>query len=373
MEEKIITLGTYSFERAQIVKTILEADNIDCFIQNANILQAAISAGVKVRIREEDLERSMTLLENWIKPKEKRHEESIVEHPVRPRILVPVDFSDYSRKAAGVALDLAIIMEAELTLMHTYFDPVINALPFTDAYMYDVNMEDLAIDLKESGEKNLRELKHTLVEKAKLHPNVHVTLKTMLSKGVAEDEIVRFSRLYQPTLVVMGTRGKDKKSSDFIGSVTAEVIDAARVPVLAIPEDFAYTGIDNIHNILYATNFEESDFKALEQLERIVKPLNVNIHCIHVESMAKSQWDEVRMEGLRDYMKEKYSETNVVCDLVDAPDFAEGIEKYIKEKNISILCITTRRRNIISRLLNPSIAKKMLFHSTTPLLVFQAK
>ena len=79
------------------------------------------------------------------------------------------------------------------------------------------------------------------------------------------------------------------------------------------------------------------------------------------------------MEGLRNYMKDKYSETDIVCDLVDASDFSEGIEKYIKEKNISILCVTTRRRNIISRLLNPSIAKKMLFHSTTPLLVFQAK
>ncbi|PZX09641.1 nucleotide-binding universal stress UspA family protein [Breznakibacter xylanolyticus] len=373
MPENIITLGTYSFERAQIVKTVLEANQIDCFIQNANILQGAISAGVKVRIREEDLESALRLVENLFKPKPVAEDGDLVSKSGKARILVPTDFSDYSRKAAEIALDLAIVTGAELTLMHTYFDPVINALPFTDAYMYDVNMEELAVDLKDSGEKNLQLLKDALAEKVKSRPGATVTFKTMLSKGVAEDEIVRYARLYRPTLIVMGTRGKDKKSSDFIGSVTAEVIETARVPVLAIPEDFAYRGIEHMNNVLYATNFEESDFKALELLEVIVKPLQVNIHCIHFESSLKSRWDEVRIQGLRDYMSKRYQETKVVCNLVDTTDFSEGVEKYIKENDISMLCVTTRRRNIISRLFNPSVAKRMLFHSTTPLLVFHAR
>ncbi|MFT3739120.1 MAG: universal stress protein [Breznakibacter sp.] len=371
MDEKIITLGKYTFERAHVVKTLLESAGIECFLQNINLLQGAIASGVKVRINEEDLEKAMSIVESWLKPDEspKTANDGEDRDSTLARILLPIDFSDYSRKAADFAFDWAETVGAEITLLHAYFDPVINSLPFTDTYMYDANLEELAVDLKENGEKGLAEMRDYLLRK-----NIQgkVFIKTALSKGVAEDEIIRYSKVYAPNVIIMGTRGKDRKSTDLIGSVTAEVIEMARVPVLAIPEDFPYSGIGSLHNVLYATNFEEADFKALEILERLLKPLGVKIICAHVGSDNKKQWDEVRMAGLREYLKKRYNETDVVCDLVLNEDFWVGIENYIQDKSIDMLCITTYRRNIISRLLNPSVAKKMLFHSTTPLLVFHA-
>jgi nucleotide-binding universal stress UspA family protein len=50
----------------------------------------------------------------------------------------------------------------------------------------------------------------------------------------------------------------------------------------------------------------------------------------------------------------------------------ETLDKFIKEENIDIISLTTHKRNMISRLFNPSIARKMVFHSKTPLLVFHA-
>ena len=41
---------------------------------------------------------------------------------------------------------------------------------------------------------------------------------------------------YRPVIIIMGTRGKNQKDIDLIGSVTAEVIERSRVPVLAIPK-----------------------------------------------------------------------------------------------------------------------------------------
>jgi nucleotide-binding universal stress UspA family protein len=371
MEEQIITLGTYTFERAQIVKTLLESDGIECFVQNVNLIQGAVSTGVKVRIRQSDLERSMALLESWTKL-EREADKKLTDVDTTPRILLPVDFSNYSRKAADFAFDWAVNLGAELTLLHTYFDPVVNTLPFTDTYMYDVNLEELAVDMKETGEKGLKEMKQYLDEKNKPLGDKKIKIKSILSKGVAEDEIINYSNLYKPTLIIMGTRGKDRKSSELIGSVTAEVIDLAKVPVLAIPEDFPYKDIESIHNVLYITNFDDADFRALDTLERILKPIGVKIVCAHVGSGSVNEWDEVRMDGLREYMKKKYNETDVDCSLIQNEDFWVGIESFIPEKDISILCFTAKRRNIISRLLNPSVAKRMLFHSTTPLLVFHA-
>ena len=47
----------------------------------------------------------------------------------------------------------------------------------------------------------------------------------------------------------------------------------------------------------------------------------------------------------------------------------KGLEQYIKDNQIDIIALTSYKRNIFARLFNPSIARKMIFHSDTPLLV----
>lgn len=171
----------------------------------------------------------------------------------------------------------------------------------------------------------------------------------------------------------MGTRGKDRKASDLIGSVTAEVMEGAKVPVLAVPEDFNYKGIDQIKKVLYATNFEESDFLALDKLEKLVKPLDVSITFAHVCEKSLAKWDNLKMEGLKKYVSEKFPKTQIDFDLVKNEDFWVGMESYVRRKEVDIISLTTHRRNIFSRIFNPSVGKRMLFHSTTPLLVFHAR
>ena len=43
--------------------------------------------------------------------------------------------------------------------------------------------------------------------------------------------------------------------------------------------------------------------------------------------------------------------------------------RCIKDNQIDIIALTSYKRNIFARLFNPSIARKMIFHSDTPLLV----
>lgn len=64
-----------------------------------------------------------------------------------------------------------------------------------------------------------------------------------MREGIPEEEVLRYTKEYRPRIIIMGTRGKSQKDIDLIGSVTAEVIERSRVPVLAIPE------------ILHSSNF----------------------------------------------------------------------------------------------------------------------
>ena len=55
MEEKLVTLAILTYSKAQILKTVLEAEGIETFIHNVNLVEPVISSGVRVRIKESDL------------------------------------------------------------------------------------------------------------------------------------------------------------------------------------------------------------------------------------------------------------------------------------------------------------------------------
>lgn len=372
MEEKIITLVTSSFQHAQVLKNILETEGIECFLQNVNVIEGAVNMGVKVRIKESDLEAAIKIIESIEESGIDRFREKKGGRPQKPRILLPVDFSDYSDKAADFALEWAARLNAEITVLNVYFNPIINTLPFSEAYIYDANLDQMLADTEEQAKTDMKEFIARFKERAS-KAGADLQIKHKLVRGVAEDEIVRFSDEYKPTLIILGTRGKDRKAADLIGSVTAEVMELARVPVLAVPEDFNFQGIDHIKNVLYATNFEESDFVALNKLERIVKPLDVTIHFVHVGPDAGSTWTKVKLEGLRTYTKDRFPNSSIVCDYIESEDFWIGLESYIRKKKIDIISLTARRRNLLTRLFNPSVAKRMLFHTNTPMLVFHQR
>ena len=371
MEKKIITFVVLSYEKAQILKLLLENEGVECFLEHQNLIQGAVSLGVSVKIFEDDFTKALPVLENLLQEKMKKETEKIEEEPSN-RILLPVDFSDYSRKAADFAIDMAQKVDAEITVFHTFYDPMINSLPFPDTFMYNMDTEDMIVEIQEKAEKGMEEFKKYVEQKNSEGGDKKITIDFKLTKGIAEEEIANFSKEYKPWLIIMGTRGKDRKSIDLIGSVTAEVIDMSKVPVLVIPEDFNYTGLDNIKKVLYTTSFDESDFKSLDILEKLLRPLDVKIVCVHVESKKHSRWDKVKMDGLNEYMKKTYDHTDVECDLIDSEDFLEGIDGYVKEHSVDFISLTTKRRSFISRMFNPSITRKMIFHSTTPMLVFHA-
>lgn len=366
MEGKIITLVVMSFEKAHILQTLLESEGVESFLENANLIQGAVSTGVKVRMEEKDLAKGMEVLESMM------HEEFDLPQPETnpPRILLPVDFSEYSKIAGQIALDWAAELGAELTVMHTYFNPALSTMPFTESFAYEINLEDLVLDLEEKAKAGMEKFKTVLDQFNEKHGDKKVDIKVQLVRGVAEDEIIRYSKVYRPMVIIMGTRGKDRKVADLIGSVTAEVMERAKVPVLAVPEGFVYKGIDSLTKMLYATDFMDGDFKAIKILERIAKPLGVKVVCAHVSGKETSQWDDVRLKGLKEHFKKVYGDTNVDCDLIEHEDFYIALESYVREKEIDILSFTRRKRGLISKMFNPNIAKKMLFHSTTPLLVF---
>jgi hypothetical protein len=171
----------------------------------------------------------------------------------------------------------------------------------------------------------------------------------------------------------MGTKGMGKGTVDYIGSVTKKIITKARVPLLVVPRQSVYRGINYIGKVMYATDFDDSDFKVLRTLITLLHPFDVRIYCIHIAKVGETTFNIAKMNSLKDHFKTEFNDLNLNCDLIQHTDVVQGLEDYIEEKEIDFLALTTRKRGVIERLFNPSLAKQMLFHTHIPLLVFHSR
>lgn len=72
----------------------------------------------------------------------------------------------------------------------------------------------------------------------------------------------------------MGTRGKNQKDIDLIGSVTAEIIERSHTTVLAIPENTPFNRFNEVKRIAFMTNFDQRDLIAFDSFINGLSPFH---------------------------------------------------------------------------------------------------
>lgn len=371
MEEKLVTLAIHTFEKAQILKTMLETEGIEVYIHNVNQIQPVVSAGVRVRIKESDLPHALRLIEDtqWLSENKEQKEHKGSQSK---KILIPIDFSDYSIKACEIGFNHAYEIGAEVMLIHAYFGPYFpSAIPIGDTLAYQMDeVESIECILKRVN-VDMENICTLLNRKIKSGELPQVKYDYVLREGLPEEEIISYAKEYRPSFIVMGTRGKNRKEADLIGSVTGEVIDVNKAPVLAIPEHIPFNDLNEVKHVAFATSFQQRDLIAFDRFMEVMKPYNVQIHLFNI-STSKNEWNEIRLTGIDEYLKKQYPEASISHTVLADGDLLLAVEKFIRDEQIDLIAISSYRRNVFARIFNPSIARRMLFHTDTPLLVVNA-
>lgn len=370
MEDKLVTLAILTYTKAQILKNVLENEGIETYIHNVNQIQPIVSSGVRLRIKESDLPRALKITESsvWLA-------ESIVGEgqpkakSKSNKILVPVDFSNYSLKACGLGFNLAKLENLEVVLLHVYFTPIYaSSLPYGDVFNYQMGDEESVKTIIKKVHSDLNILSDKIKEKISSGEFPDVKFSCILREGIPEEEILKYAKEQRPSIIIMGTRGKSQKDIDLIGSVTAEVIERSRTNVLAIPENTSFKQFDEVKRIAFLTNFDQRDLIAFESFFNTWKSFHFSVSLIHFAE-SKDAWDEIKLAGIKEYFRKQYPDLEIHYDVVRSENILKGLDQYIKENQIDIITLTSYKRNIFARLFNPGIARKMIFHSDTPLLV----
>lgn len=370
----LVTVAIHTYQKAQILKSILESEGIDAYIHNVNLLQPMVSAGVRVRINEVDLPRALDIIENVRfdevdLAKEKKKSTRVR----RSEILVPVDFSEFTLKTCEFAFCLAKEINCTVKLMHVYFSSFYpTSIPFGDTFAVQPAVEGMYKDIHESVDQEMKKLVSKLNTKITEGVIPDINFSYTLREGLPEEEVVSYSKKIRPYAIVMGTRGSNKKEQDLIGSVTAEVIEACRIPVFAIPENSSLRSLSQMKNIIFLTNFQEREFLALSTLMEFIKNYPIKVTFVHV-AKREDRWNEIKLTGLNNYFKEHYPNTQTDYLVVDGNEgILDALEKFVNENVTDMISLSSSPRNIFARMFNPGIARRMLFHTNTPMLVIKS-
>jgi nucleotide-binding universal stress UspA family protein len=290
----------------------------------------------------------------------------------KKKILIPVDFSEYSVQACELGFDYAQDIDAKVIILHAFYVPFFpNTISFNDTFKNEPADDEASIRLMEKARTDLKKFEAILKKKINSREWPDIRFSCKLREGLPEEEIVNYSNKIKPEMIIMGTRGKDQKDIDLIGSVTAEVIELVKFPLLAVPEKTPFHNLSQVKKIAFGTSFEQKDLAVVDNLFKLLESYKIEFYLFHL-THHPNVWNEIKLAGIKEYFTKLYPDIPIHYKILDANDFIVHLENFIREESIDIISLSTRKRNLFARIFSPSIARKMLFHTDTPLLALRS-
>ncbi|MBI5476202.1 MAG: universal stress protein [Ignavibacteriales bacterium] len=141
------------------------------------------------------------------------------------KILVPIDFSDYSKNALKYAVQFAKQFDAKIYLIYVV-EPMIYPADFS---MGQVAIPSTDIDLHSRAEEELRKLSKDFI-------NGSLQVEILIKTGKPFVEIIETASANDIDLIIIATHGHTGVEHLLFGSTAEKVVRKAPCPVLTLRE-----------------------------------------------------------------------------------------------------------------------------------------
>ena len=270
------------------------------------------------------------------------------------KILFPTEFSAHAKNVFQYAVQFAHHFDAEIILLHV----------ITDAELKILENQDL-------NDRGIMEIKQ-LALFAKKHIPAHyenVNFTCLAEVGFPQEAILQIAKDEDVDLIVMGMQGSNSTLDKMLGSISTAIIKEADCPVLAIPSDAKFSGIDHL---IYALDFEFRDLIAINLLKDWGKFLNADIHCLHVmEGDEDTEIVSRNIETLYEIYQNKKRKIGKVTFEVLTGELEQSIIDFTNELDVDIFVMATHKRSLVQGLLQQNTTVQIANEIQVPLLVLK--
>ncbi|RPD47285.1 universal stress protein [Paracnuella aquatica] len=277
------------------------------------------------------------------------------------RILVPTDFSPCAGKALEYAACLAQKMGAEIILLHAC-DLLGEEHQSRKALIADYNKS-----IQSNASAQLKALK------AQTTASTQVPVATRLYDGPVVASVLDATAQNKVDLIVMGTLGSSALHNKIFGSLTAELLSASPVPVIAVPH--AYEWMEP-KRVLLALNNPQEKTAVLQPAFDLATSFHSDVHAVvfsDFDEEGAAVLEKGRgMSRIVAQLQEAHPQTPVTTVHIGGNAFEDAIQEYINAHNINLLVMITHKRNKMQQLFRQSLTRKMSYHAAVPLMAIHA-
>ncbi|HMK25091.1 MAG TPA: universal stress protein [Chitinophagaceae bacterium] len=255
------------------------------------------------------------------------------------RVIIPVDFSETSLKAARYAAQMLAGKKDATAILYNNYETEDNRSTSINS------LETLKKEFVSAGVSSV-ELEHEM-------------------GGDLVDNITRLVQSFRATLVVMGISGKSAIKQVMFGSNTLKLVDKNIYPVLIIPPEASYKGINNV---AFASDFMDIEATTPSVLiSAVLEMFNPMLHIVNVNSEHYVSLTEEIQQGKQKF-RELFSAYKTEFYFITRNDFLEALDDFVTDYKIDIL-ITIPKHEANSRsLFKTSRTKELAYHSHIPIL-----
>ena len=145
------------------------------------------------------------------------------------KIMVAVDFSEYSPRVVDYAGRLAEDLTAELIFVNVINQRDINMVKQVTMYTDMISVKSYVDGLKQDRTEEMQKL----VEEKNCTRIPH---RFIIKTGIPFEELIRAAEQEKADMVVMGTKGRGNIAGILLGSQAEKIIRHCPVPLLSISE-----------------------------------------------------------------------------------------------------------------------------------------
>ena len=275
------------------------------------------------------------------------------------RLLCPIDFSEVSLNALEFAVAIGEKENSNLTLLNVFTPKDFNNILASDHVKEEYNQ------LLELAESKLKAISKEIlkISKKKGLASCDYNLKS----GKMVDVITEFANEGKCQLIVIGTTGHSAYERKYLGGKVEQIIQHTHCSVLCVPENHTFHGIKKI---VYATDYQEEDKLAIQQLAALAKVLNAEVEVLHVshhdDTIDKAIYEEFKGELMSFVHYKKITFNRVVFNHV-----AQGLDEYMKETDADLLVLLNKKLNFIRSLFHRSLTQHLDKFTDYPLMILK--
>lgn len=273
------------------------------------------------------------------------------------KILVPIDFSEKADSALRYSLNLFKGKSCVFQLL--------NIREVSNYISDDLLQSDARESLYDSLIlKNWEKLDQLVKELENQYSGEDYAFKSLADYNGFTDAIKQIIALEKIDLIVMGSNGSLGTKEMIFGSHSLRVIRKVPAPVLVVPKDCSYNGLDNIllsldyNQVLVPTE--------ILPLQRIIPRPQVFVNFLQIKN---KNFDEVQWENQKEELNHSFMDLKFNFQTITGVPFVEALSSIVQIQKPDLLVLQAEKENFLERFFHASYISSIIKRTKIPVLI----